>query len=73
MSEPRRLVLWRHGRTAWNLEHRFQGRPMSRSTRSACARPVLLRVVDGLTPQLIVSSDLSRAVTPPRPWPTGRA
>ena len=25
MSEPRRLVLWRHGRTAWNLEHRFQG------------------------------------------------
>ena len=21
----RRIVIWRHGRTAWNAEHRFQG------------------------------------------------
>jgi probable phosphoglycerate mutase len=22
---PRRVLLWRHGRTRWNVEHRFQG------------------------------------------------
>ena len=74
MSEPRRLVLWRHGRTAWNLEHRFQGQTDVAldevGVRQARAAAGLLMA---LRPQLIVSSDLSRAVTPPRPWPTGRA
>lgn len=63
MSErPRRLVLWRHGRTAWNLEHRFQGKtdvPLDdMGKRQARAAAGLLAA---LHPQLIVSSDLSRA------------
>lgn len=63
MSEaPRRLVLWRHGRTAWNVEHRFQGKTdvgldeMGRRQVRASAG-----LLSALHPQLIVSSDLSRA------------
>ncbi len=62
MSDQRRLVLWRHGRTAWNLEHRFQGQtdvPLDevgvRQAESAAGLLMALR------PQLIVSSDLGRA------------
>lgn len=62
LDQPRRLVLWRHGRTAWNLEHRFQGQtdvPLDevgvRQARAAAGLLVALR------PQSIVSSDLSRA------------
>jgi len=58
----RRLVLWRHGRTAWNVEGRAQGStdvPMDdvgrRQARDAAARLASLR------PSLIWSSDLSRA------------
>jgi probable phosphoglycerate mutase len=63
MSEhPRRLVLWRHGRTAWNVEHRFQGKtdvPLDEmGRRQALSAAGLLAA---LHPQLIVSSDLSRA------------
>ena len=39
---PRRLVLWRHGRTAWNLEHRFQGQtdvPLDGVGRNRRRRP----------------------------------
>jgi probable phosphoglycerate mutase len=62
MSDRRRLVLWRHGRTAWNLEHRFQGQtdvPLDDvGLRQAEAAAGLLMA---LRPQVIVSSDLSRA------------
>jgi glucosyl-3-phosphoglycerate phosphatase len=58
----RRLVLWRHGRTAWNVEGRAQGTtdvpldPVGRQqARDAAARLASLR------PRLIWSSDLSRA------------
>lgn len=61
-DRPRRLVLWRHGRTAWNTEHRFQGQtdvpldPLGlRQARAAAALLVAQR------PQVIVSSDLIRA------------
>lgn len=62
MPEPRRLVLWRHGRTPWNLEHRFQGQTDvaldALGRRQAQAAAVLLAE---LQPSVIVSSDLSRA------------
>jgi probable phosphoglycerate mutase len=62
-DEPRRLVLWRHGRTAWNLEHRFQGQtdvPLD-EVGLAQARSAS-RLLLALRPQMIVSSDLSRAL-----------
>lgn len=61
-ESARRLVIWRHGRTAWNLEHRFQGQTDvgldAVGIRQAQAAAGLLMA---LRPQLIVSSDLSRA------------
>lgn len=58
----RRVVLWRHGQTAWNLEGRFQGHsdvPLTEAghaeARAAAARLATLR------PAAIVASDLSRA------------
>lgn len=58
----RRLVLWRHGRTAWNAEHRFQGQtdvPLDdvgiRQARTAAA------ILAALGPDAIVTSDLQRA------------
>ena len=58
----RRLVLWRHGRTAWNAEGRAQGQhdvPLDDvgvgQAREAAARLASLR------PTAIVSSDLCRA------------
>lgn len=60
----RRLVLWRHGRTAWNLEHRFQGQTDialdSEGLRQAGAAARQLHL---LPPTAIVSSDLVRART----------
>lgn len=66
MTEPtteRRLVLWRHGRTAWNVENRAQGQldvPMDatghRQAREAA--PTLAR----FAPVALWSSDLRRAV-----------
>ena len=58
----RRIVLWRHGRTAWNAERRFQGQTdipldatgLAQATRSA-------RTLAQLGPHRIISSDLSRA------------
>jgi probable phosphoglycerate mutase len=58
----RRLVLWRHGRTRWNLEHRFQGQldvpldDLGLAQAAAAARQLAQ-----LPPSAIVSSDLSRA------------
>lgn len=58
----RRLVIWRHGQTAWNLEHRFQGQtdvPLDElGLRQAAGAARLLAELD---PQVLVSSDLSRA------------
>jgi probable phosphoglycerate mutase len=58
----RRLVLWRHGQTAWNLERRAQGQidvPLD-EVGLAQARQAALRLA-ALQPTLIWSSDLSRA------------
>ena len=60
-----RLVLWRHGRTEWNAEGRFQGQldpPLDELGRrqAALAAPY---VAAGLSPDdtVVVSSDLTRA------------
>jgi glucosyl-3-phosphoglycerate phosphatase len=56
------LVLWRHGQTAYNVEHRFQGQsdvPLDDVGRlqAAQAAPYLA----AMKPSAIYSSDLSRA------------
>jgi probable phosphoglycerate mutase len=55
-------VLWRHGQTPWNAEHRFQGQsdvPLDETGHAQAERAA--RLLAGLRPDLIVSSDLSRA------------
>jgi probable phosphoglycerate mutase len=55
-------VLWRHGQTTWNAEHRFQGQtdiPLD-ETGEAQAEYTARRLVT-LRPDVIVASDLSRA------------
>ena len=58
----RRVVLWRHGQTAWNLEDRFQGHTdveLDAVGRDQAARAA--RLLAALKPHAIVSSDLLRA------------
>jgi probable phosphoglycerate mutase len=57
-----RLVLWRHGQTVWNAERRFQGQsdiPLDQTGQVQAERAA--RLLAALRPDLIVSSDLSRA------------
>ncbi|HZR54249.1 MAG TPA: histidine phosphatase family protein [Streptosporangiaceae bacterium] len=59
-----RLVLWRHGQTVWNLERRFQGQTdieLDEVGRAQAERAA--RMLTGLNPAAIVSSDLSRAAS----------
>ena len=57
-----RLVLWRHGRTEWNVNGRFQGQadialdPVGREQAMQAAK-----VLASLAPVALYSSDLSRA------------
>lgn len=58
----RRIIVWRHGRTAWNLAGRVQGQsdvPLDDVGRQQ-ARDAAARLAS-LKPAVIVSSDLSRA------------
>jgi broad specificity phosphatase PhoE len=58
----RRVVLWRHGRTSWNLEGRFQGStdvPLDEVGALQAERAA--RDLATLRPDRIVSSDLARA------------
>jgi len=64
----RRVIFWRHGRTSWNAERRFQGQsdiPLDDvGTRQAARAAALLagKLSDGGSPAVhIVSSDLTRA------------
>lgn len=55
-------MIWRHGRTAWNLERRFQGQtdiPLDEVGTAQAERSA--RLLASLQPDLIFSSDLQRA------------
>lgn len=59
---PRRIVLWRHGRTEWNAQQRFQGQsdvPLDEVGRQQALQAA--RVLAELPPDRIITSDLSRA------------
>ncbi|MFI9624678.1 histidine phosphatase family protein [Streptomyces sp. NPDC052042] len=59
----RRVVLWRHGQTAWNLEHRFQGStdiPLTETGVGQARRAA--RLLASVRPHAILASDLRRAV-----------
>ncbi|PBC82369.1 MULTISPECIES: histidine phosphatase family protein [unclassified Streptomyces] len=58
----RRIVLWRHGQTAWNLERRFQGSTdieLTEEGRGQARRAA--RLLAALRPDVIIASDLQRA------------
>lgn len=60
-----RLILWRHGRTEWNAEGRFQGQldpPLDAEGRAQAASVAPHLIATGLTAQgtVVVSSDLIR-------------
>jgi len=64
----RRVLLWRHGRTAWNVEHRFQGQadpPLDEVGRDQVAEAAPL--LAAFSPVAIVSSDLRRATETAQP------
>lgn len=61
-----RLLLWRHGRTEWNAEGRFQGQldpPLDEVGRNQAVLAAPHLVASGLPTEgtVVVSSDLSRA------------
>ncbi|MER7833259.1 MULTISPECIES: histidine phosphatase family protein [unclassified Streptomyces] len=58
----RRIVLWRHGQTAWNLERRFQGSTDIELTETGVAQARrAARLLAALRPDAIIASDLKRA------------
>ncbi|TXS35829.1 histidine phosphatase family protein [Streptomyces sp. OR43] len=58
----RRIVLWRHGQTAWNLERRFQGTTDIELTDEGVGQARrAARLLASLKPDAIVASDLRRA------------
>jgi probable phosphoglycerate mutase len=64
----RRIVLLRHGRTAWNAERRFQGQadpPLDEIGRMQAFEAAAL--VAALQPDVLVSSDLARAAQTAEP------
>jgi probable phosphoglycerate mutase len=57
-----RLLLWRHGRTAWNAEHRLQGQTDVELDETGIAQAVdSALALAAQEPKLIISSDLKRA------------
>ncbi|POX39084.1 hypothetical protein C3486_20060 [Streptomyces sp. Ru73] len=59
----RKIVLWRHGQTAWNLERRFQGSTDIDLTEAGIEQARrAARLLAALKPDAIIASDLKRAV-----------
>lgn len=62
MSDARRIVLLRHGRTAWNAEHRIQGQLDVELDEVGIEQArAVAPLVAALAPTLVWSSDLARA------------
>ncbi|WP_374202011.1 histidine phosphatase family protein [Streptomyces sp. AC550_RSS872] len=58
----RRVILWRHGQTSWNVERRFQGTTDVALTEAGLAQARrAARLLAGLKPDAIIASDLQRA------------
>lgn len=58
----RRVILWRHGQTAWNVERRFQGTTDVELTETGVGQARrAARLLASLQPDAIVASDLRRA------------
>ncbi|WP_327135573.1 histidine phosphatase family protein [Streptomyces sp. NBC_01343] len=58
----RKIVLWRHGQTSWNLERRFQGSTDIELTETGVAQARrAARLLASLKPAAILASDLRRA------------
>ncbi|MFE7436456.1 histidine phosphatase family protein [Streptomyces tendae] len=58
----RRVILWRHGQTAWNVERRFQGSTDVELTETGVAQARRAAgLLVHLRPDAIVASDLVRA------------
>ncbi|MFE9140548.1 histidine phosphatase family protein [Streptomyces tubercidicus] len=61
-GQGRRIVLWRHGQTAWNLERRFQGSTDIGLTEAGVSQARrAARLLAALRPDAIIASDLERA------------
>ncbi|MET4921246.1 histidine phosphatase family protein [Streptomyces sp. PSRA5] len=59
----RRIILWRHGQTAWNLERRFQGTTDIELTPDGVTQARrAARLLASLRPDALVASDLKRVV-----------
>ncbi|MGV9880942.1 histidine phosphatase family protein [Streptomyces sp. NPDC003006] len=57
-----RIILWRHGQTAWNLERRFQGSTDIELTGTGIGQARrAARLLASLKPDAIIASDLKRA------------
>ncbi|MCH9738668.1 MAG: histidine phosphatase family protein [Actinomycetia bacterium] len=64
MTLSRKVVFWRHGRTEWNAQRRFQGQtdiPLDEVGLEQASDAARLLV--GVRPTRIISSDLTRAHT----------
>ncbi|WP_046472242.1 histidine phosphatase family protein [Allosalinactinospora lopnorensis] len=62
MTETRRVICWRHGRTTWNAEKRFQGQtdiPLDELGVAQAERAAALLAT--MRPDAIIASDLRRA------------
>ena len=72
MNTPRKIVFWRHGRTPWNAEQRFQGQTDidldDVGTGQALRAAGMLATLE---PSMIIASDLLRARATAQPLARG--
>ncbi|GAB2832588.1 histidine phosphatase family protein [Streptomyces daliensis] len=61
VNRGRKIVLWRHGQTAWNLERRFQGSTDIELTEEGLGQARrAARLLAAMNPDAIIASDLKR-------------